>query len=99
MIAATAATVVLSLTSTSYCDNGLMADGSFTRPRSVAMNTLPFGSKINLVSPRSFYGLRYFVVRDRYGWGTQLDFWTSSCGRASAWGRRQVKVHVVRRGR
>lgn len=75
-----------------------MADGSFTRPRSVAMNSLPLGSLIKLERPRSFRGLRYFLVRDRIGWGTQLDFWNPSCWHARAWGRHTVKYRVLRYG-
>lgn len=99
MIAALAAAAVLSLTSTSYCLNGTMADGTHTRPRSVAMNTLPLGSKIKLISPRTFNGYRIFYVRDRIGWGSQLDFWSPSCDKSQAWGRRPVKIAVLRRGR
>lgn len=99
MIAALAASAVLSLTSTSYCLQGTMADGTYTRPRSVAMNTLPLGSKIKLISPRSFNGYRIFYVRDRIGWGSSLDFWSPSCAKSRQWGRRNVKIMVLRKGR
>jgi 3D (Asp-Asp-Asp) domain-containing protein len=81
------------VTSTSYCDTGTMADGSQTRNRSVAMNMLSLGTKILLVGPRSrtFYGLRRFVVRDHIGWGSQLDFWHRSCSASTTWGRRPVR--------
>jgi 3D (Asp-Asp-Asp) domain-containing protein len=83
--------------STSYCEQGLMADGSFVRPGSVAMNTLPLGSIVRLVGV-SFEGRRLFTVRDRIGWGSDMDLWTASCTAARAWGRRAVRYRVVRMG-
>ena len=99
MIATLAAATILSLTSTSYCLTGTMADGTQTRPRSVAMNTLPLGSKIKLIKPRSFNGYRIFYVRDRIGYGSELDFWAPSCGQSMSWGRRPVTIKVLRTGR
>lgn len=80
---------------TSYCLHGTMADGSYTRPRSVASNFLPPGSRIRLVG-RSFYGMRRFVVRDtgsalRDG---HLDLWADSCARSIRWGRRSVSFKL-----
>lgn len=80
----------LRVQSTAYCFGGRMADGSFTRFGSVAMNMLPLGETIKLERPRSIRGRRWFHVRDRIGWGTQLDFWLGwGC---SAWGTRTVVV-------
>lgn len=67
-----------------------MADGSSVRAGSVAHNGYPLGTRIT-VDP-AFFGRRRFVVRDRIGWGTQLDFWTNSCAAARNWGRRRVRV-------
>jgi 3D (Asp-Asp-Asp) domain-containing protein len=78
--------------STAYCLNGTMADGTWTRAGSVAHNGYPLGTKL-WITP-SPDGRRRFVVRDRIGWGTELDFWTPSCGSAVAWGRRGVRVTV-----
>lgn len=80
--------------STSYCLRGRMADGSFTRHGSVAMNSLPLGTRIRLVGVK-FDGRRSFVVRDRIGWGSELDFWAPSCRMSLWWGRRTVKFRVV----
>lgn len=85
-------TAALATISTAYCLSGTMADGSPVRAGSVAHNGYPLGTRIT-VSP-SFYGQRRFVVRDRIGWGTELDFWTPSCATAYAWGRRVVTVRV-----
>lgn len=76
-----------------------MSDGSYTRARSIAMNTLPLGSKIKLTGKRTFYGQRTFYVRDRIGWGSQLDFWHPSHSTCMRWGRRQVFYKVIRWGR
>jgi 3D (Asp-Asp-Asp) domain-containing protein len=78
--------------STGYCLRGTMADGTYTRAGSVAQNGYPLGTRL-WITP-SPTGQRRFVVRDRIGWGTQLDFWTPTCGQAIAWGRRVVHVHV-----
>lgn len=80
------------LNSTSYCQTGRMADGTQTRQRSVAMNTLPLGTRV-WVEP-AVRGLHRWVVRDRIGWGSQIDFWTSSCAKAIRWGRRPVRVRL-----
>lgn len=74
-----------------------MADGTFVRAQSIAMNSLPLGTKIRLVSPKTFNGNRVFVVRDRIGWGSQLDFWSPSCSYSRMWGRRTVKYTIIGR--
>jgi hypothetical protein len=66
-----------------------MADGSYTRPGSAAMNGVRLGAHIRLTG-RSFFGLRRFTIRDRIGYGTRLDLWHSSCSASRAWGRRWV---------
>jgi len=76
--------------STGYCLRGVMADGTWTRPASIAHNAYPLGTKVT-VRP-SPTGRRRYIVRDRIGWGTQLDFWTPTCAAAIAWGRRTVRV-------
>lgn len=81
--------------STAYspCSAGqFMADGSHVRFGSVAMNALPLGTRITLRP--GMYGRRRFTVRDRYGWGTQLDIWTPSCSDASRYGHRPQRVRV-----
>lgn len=75
-----------------------MADGTYTRRRSIAMNSLPLGTRIKLTGP-SYFGLRVFTVRDRIGWGSELDFWAPSCGQARSWGRRTVRFKVLTRPR
>lgn len=80
---------------TSYCLRGVMADGTRTRRRSAASNSLRLGTRIRLrghvTGPG---GLRLYVIRDRIGHGTQLDLWTGSCSTALAWGRRIVRFTI-----
>jgi 3D (Asp-Asp-Asp) domain-containing protein len=71
-----------------------MADGTTVRFGSVAQNTLALGTRIRLIG-ESFMGRRDFVVRDRIGSGSQLDFWAPSCSESVAWGRRSVRFVVV----
>lgn len=80
--------------STSYCLHGTMADGSYTRRRSVASNFMPFGTKIRLVG-RSFYGMRRFIVRDTGSalFDGHLDLWHTSCSNSITWGRRSITFH------
>lgn len=79
-------------TSTAYCLPGRMADGTHVRAGSIAHNGYRLGTRVTVwPSPT---GRRRFVVRDRIGWGTELDFWLPTCARARAWGRRTVNVRV-----
>lgn len=82
----------IAVVSTAYCLGGTMADGTGVRAGSVAHNGYPLGTHLTIdPSPT---GRRRFIVRDRIGWGTELDFWTPSCASARAWGRRQVTIRL-----
>jgi len=87
-------TAWIAVVSTAYCLSGAMADGTPTRPGSVASNRFPLGAELEIrPSPT---GQRYFRVRDRIGWGTELDFWLPSCSDALRWGRRTVRLRRTR---
>jgi 3D (Asp-Asp-Asp) domain-containing protein len=87
-------TAWIAVVSTAYCLSGQMADGSQVRDGSVASNAYPLGSELEIrPSPT---GRRYYRVRDRIGWGTQLDFWLPTCSAARAWGRRTVRIRRAR---
>lgn len=92
--APTDASTVRQAHSTSYCLSGRMADGSYVRVGSVAMNRHPLGTRILLVGT-TFRGRRRFVVRDRIGHGSELDFWSPSCAVSRRWGRRVVRYRVT----
>jgi 3D (Asp-Asp-Asp) domain-containing protein len=89
------AAALLTVSATSYCQPGRMADGTLTRPGSVASNNHPLGTRLRLTRPRRVFGHRTFVVRDRIGWGSSLDFFNASCTAAQQFGRRRVSYRVV----
>lgn len=81
---------LVAVISTAYCLSGTMADGTGVRGGSVANNWYPLGTKITVSASPT--GRKRFVVRDRIGWGSSLDFWVPSCSLARSWGRRTVKI-------
>jgi hypothetical protein len=82
------------LTTTAYCQTGLMANGRHTHKGAVAANRWPLGTVLRVSD--SPYGPGTFRVEDRYGWGTSLDFATpGDCALAREWGRRRVLVEVA----
>lgn len=82
----------VAVVSTAYCLSGVMSDGTYVRPGSVAENHLSLGTRIEVTASPTRRTL--FTVRDRIGWGTELDFWVPSCSRAWLWGRRIVRLRV-----
>ena len=85
---------LFSANSTSYCLGGRMADGTLTRAGSAASNRHPLGTRIRLTRPGPG-GRRTWTVRDRIGWGSELDLWQPSCASARSWGSRRVSYRVV----
>jgi 3D (Asp-Asp-Asp) domain-containing protein len=81
--------------STAYCLSGTMADGTGVRWGSVASNQYPLGTVLEVAPAPA--GRRRWTVRDRIGWGTQLDFWNGSCTSARGWGRHTVRIRRWRR--
>jgi 3D (Asp-Asp-Asp) domain-containing protein len=97
VIAALATAGVFVASSTSYCpgsSSSVMADGTHTRLGSAASNRHPLGTRLRLIGAR-FLGRRTFVVRDRIGWGSDLDLWSPSCTASRRWGRRRVRYRVL----
>jgi 3D (Asp-Asp-Asp) domain-containing protein len=81
------------VTSTAYCLTGHMADGTPAEQGAVASNAHPLGTVLE--ASDSPWGPGTFVVRDRIGWGSQLDFAIpGDCALARRWGRRRVSVAV-----
>lgn len=87
----------IAVVSTAYCLSGTMADGSQTRAGSVASNQYPLGTHL-IIKPAPYHR-KHWVVRDRIGWGTELDFWRPTCSLAMRWGRRTVHIrrHIHKR--
>jgi 3D (Asp-Asp-Asp) domain-containing protein len=79
---------------TAYCLRGTMADGTYTRPGSAAHNGFALGTRITVRPAPWWHPSGQFVVRDRIGYGTDLDLWAPDCGTAILYGRRSVSVQV-----
>lgn len=88
--ATTAQARTMYVSSTAYCLQGRTANGGHGYIGSVAFDYARLGTRIHV--SRSPSGLRWHRVNDRTDGRTGLDFWTSSCWLARAWGRRSVKV-------
>ncbi len=86
------AAAAVAVSSTSYCLNGTMADGTPARRWSAAHNGLPLGTHV-WITP-AVRGRHRWTVRDRIGWGTQLDLWAPTCTQAIAYGRRTVHLRI-----
>ena len=72
------------------------ASGSKVRDGIIAMNGVPFGTKIRI--PEKF-GAKVFVVQDRmharYG-SSRADIWMKNRNAAKQWGVRRVKVEILK---
>jgi 3D (Asp-Asp-Asp) domain-containing protein len=84
----------VSLGATSYCQGTVTASGQRPYVGEVANNMWPLGTRI-VVSP-PVWGLSRFVVEDRIGAYSQIDFYNPSCGAADDFGRRIERVRVER---
>ncbi len=69
------------------------ADGTHTYWGMVAMNCVPFGTKVRIPS---MYGSKVFKVHDRGGFGcNHVDVWMQHYGDARKFGRRTITVEIV----
>lgn len=66
------------------------ASGKVARVGYVANNFLPLGTWIEMTSPKTVMGRKWFQVMDRGGGSFALDFWAESCGWMNTWGARTV---------
>lgn len=82
------------LDATAYCQGTVTASGRAPFVGEVANNTWPLGTRLRVSPP--VWGHTRFVVLDRIGWGSQIDFYTPSCSIALAFGRRVERVQVVK---
>lgn len=72
------------------------ASGTKVKDGIIAMNGMPFGTKVRL--PEA-YGGKIFVVQDRMNakWGTRrIDIWMPNRHQAIDWGVRTVKIEIVK---
>lgn len=86
---------IVSVSSTSYCQSGIMADGQMTHMGAAAGNMWPLGTRLEILTG-SHQGTSV-TIEDRIGWGSQLDFFTWSCRAAIDYGREQIEVEVLER--
>jgi 3D (Asp-Asp-Asp) domain-containing protein len=84
----------LTLEATSYCQGTVTASGEPPFVGEVANNTYPLGTRLRVSPP--VWGRTRFVVLDRIGSGSQIDFYTPSCAQAIDFGRRLEHVTVIR---
>jgi 3D (Asp-Asp-Asp) domain-containing protein len=79
------------------CDGStsITASGKQARVGYVANNSLPLGTWIEMVKPRTVMSRRWFQVQDRGGGAFALDFWAPSCAWMYSWGSQQVSFKVV----
>ena len=83
---------VVDLSTTSYCQSGTTADGQQTHFGEIAMNGIPFGTRVELLG--GMFAGNVFTVEDRIGWGSELDVFQSSCSAAWNYGREQIPVLI-----
>jgi 3D (Asp-Asp-Asp) domain-containing protein len=84
----------IELEATAYSQGSVTASGVAPYVGDVASNLYPLGTHI-MVSP-AVWGRTRFVVLDRVGCCTDVDFYTPSTPQAIDFGRRVERVQVVR---
>jgi 3D (Asp-Asp-Asp) domain-containing protein len=92
IVVALAARVHVWASATCYSQGTITASGRHVFVGEVAQNTLRFGTWITL--DRQVFGRRHFVVLDRIGHGSELDFYYPSESACVQFGRRRVGYTV-----
>lgn len=78
------------LSSTAYTNDGSnMANGEYPYVGAVACNLVPIGTLLYIE------GMGTFVVKDRIGHGSQLDFFMETEDECNTFGRRALDVYIV----
>ncbi len=78
----------------SYCDHGITASGRYTAPGSAGGDYwLPLGSLVDVAT----HGVVLIDDRGRPGIA-DVDIWSPSCSWSILWGRRFVRISVLRFG-
>lgn len=80
--------------STAYCLTGTMANGQKAHYGAVAMNGVPFGTRVAILSgPRAGTTV---VVKDRIGHSSGFDLaYPGNCSAAIQYGRRNILISVL----
>jgi hypothetical protein len=82
--------------STCYAQGTTTASGGGVYICEVANNEYPLGTRIEVSRP--VFGLRVFVIDDRIGYGSQLDFYNPSEAVCDEYGREVVSFRVLSYG-
>jgi hypothetical protein len=82
------------VSSTAYCLTGTMANGQRAHYGAVAMNGVPFGTRVAILSgPRAGTTV---VVKDRIGHSSGFDLaYPGNCSAAIQYGRRNILISVL----
>lgn len=89
----------LPMVATAYCDRGLTKSGVPAQPGIVAADPrhLPLGTRLHVVTPGQPYEGNYTVLDTGSKIkGHKLDIFISSCARAKRFGKRLVKVKILK---
>ena len=88
------ATAYNSLPGQTSGDPFIAADGKRTYWGMLAMNCMPFGTKVRIPG---LYGGKIFQVHDRGGFGcNHVDVWMQHLGDARKFGRRTITIEIVK---
>lgn len=90
--APTAPSKRLTLSSTMYCEHGVMASGKYTHDGAVSSKVLPRGSRWRVLS--GALAGRVFTVEDT-GSLAIFDMWVPSCATAIQYGRRPISIEAA----
>ena len=91
--------VHLPMVATAYCDRGLTKSGVPAQPGIVAADPrhLPLGTKLHVDTPGQPYAGNYTVLDTGSKIkGHKLDIFISSCAKAKRFGKRLVKVRILK---
>jgi 3D (Asp-Asp-Asp) domain-containing protein len=88
------------VTATAYCHAGTTAAGTRTHTGIVAADprVLPVGSVLRIVEPSRFAGIYTVLDTGAAVKGRALDIFMPSCTHAVEFGRRSVRIAILRRG-
>ncbi len=90
-----------SFEATAYCDYGFTASGVYVREGIVASDprVLPLGSEIDIrVADGEVYEKHQVMDTGGAVKGYIIDIWLPTCEEATAFGRKEVKVRVRKKG-
>ncbi len=91
----------LAMTATAYCDRGRTKSGAHARDGVVAADPrhLPLGTRIRIVAPGQRHDGTYIVADTGSAIaGRDLDIFMPNCAQAKAFGRKTVRVRILKRG-